>query len=76
MDKFLQGYACAVACIVKGHGDSTETREALISAGLTSRKKLQAAGIEEYDYKILLPLVDAISSERIRQAKELKRLYG
>lgn len=62
MSEFLRGYACAVACIVKGHGSGTETSEALVAAGLTSRRKLQAAGIEDYDYQILLPLVEEIQA--------------
>jgi len=63
-DKFLQGYACAVACIISGHGEGTETREALQAGGLTTLKKLKDAGIDPYDVKILAPTIKEIMRSR------------
>lgn len=62
-DRFSQGYACAVACIISGHGEGTETREALEAGGLTSLKKLKAAGIDPYDIAILKPTVKEIERQ-------------
>lgn len=61
---FIKGYACAVASIVKSHGPSTETREALIACGLTSMKALREAGCDRFDIETLRPLIKDIASER------------
>lgn len=66
-DAFQCGYACAVATIVSGHGSGTETKEALQSAGLTSLSKLREIKADEYDVKILKPLIKEIQSDRRRK---------
>lgn len=53
MSEFDRGYACAISCIVAGHGEGTETREALAAAGLVSRKIAKERGIDPYDLWIL-----------------------
>ncbi len=60
-NEFEQGYACAISCIVKTHGASTETREALEAAGLTTEQKMLDVGIDEYDIEILQPLLKEIA---------------
>lgn len=53
VSEFDRGYACAISCIVAGHGESTETREALAACGLVSRKIAKERGVDHYDLKIL-----------------------
>lgn len=50
---FNQGYACAISCIVKGHGEDTGTREALEANGIETFAKAKAAGVDEYDLNVL-----------------------
>jgi hypothetical protein len=52
MDKWIQGYACAVATMIVGHGISTPVEE-VFKAGLGSIKTCIAAGVDEYDLNIL-----------------------
>jgi hypothetical protein len=66
-DKFQQGYACAVACIISGHGEGTETREALVAGGLGSLKQLKEAGIDPYDIKILMPTIKELGRNKARR---------
>lgn len=51
-DPFIQGYACAVANLLGGHGDSTMVRELMSACGLT-REACQAAGVDEFDMERL-----------------------
>lgn len=53
MSDFDRGYACAISCIVAGHGERVETREALEACGLVSRKIAKERGVDKYDLKIL-----------------------
>lgn len=69
MSEFVQGYACAVSCIVQGHGINTAVREALEACGLTTMKKLKDAGVVEYDLEILKPLITEIKNNQIRRRK-------
>lgn len=48
---FKQGYACALVCIIQGHGISTEVKEAY-RAGLPPLSELKGI-IDDYDYEIL-----------------------
>lgn len=68
-DRFVQGYACAIACIVSGHGTSTETNEALVACGIRSVKHLRAARVDERDIEILRSSVKEIQSQRRRWAR-------
>lgn len=64
MNKWIQGYACAIATLVSSHGENTGERDALSAAGLTSIKALKAAKVDEYDIKILKPLIKELKRER------------
>lgn len=64
MSEFNQGYACAVACIIRGQGESTGTREALEVAGLTSLEILIEQGVDPYDVKILAATVIEIERRK------------
>lgn len=55
MIEFNRGYACAVSCIVQGHGEDTCTREALSANGMSTRKKAEEMGVDEYDLNVLWP---------------------
>lgn len=61
---FDKGYICAIASIVYGHGEGTETREALEANGLISRKIAKARGADAYDLKILDASLKEIESRR------------
>lgn len=63
MNDFDKGYACAVACIVKNYGISTETKEALKANGFTSISKTKRRGVDKYDLEILTPILLEIESE-------------
>lgn len=66
-DQFSRGYACAVATIIKSHGESTATREALEAAGLTTLRALQHAMVEEYDIAVLEPTIHEIAARKKRR---------
>lgn len=67
--EFSQGYACAVACIIKSHGGNTDTREALEANGLTSLAKLKAVGVSQYDIDILMPTIKEIEGRKRRMKR-------
>lgn len=50
-DDFVKGYACALVCIIQGHGISTEVEDAY-KAGLKPIKQLKGI-IDDFDYSIL-----------------------
>lgn len=50
-DDFVKGYACALVCIIQGHGISTEVEDAY-KAGLKPINQLKGI-IDEFDYSIL-----------------------
>lgn len=45
---FQNGYLCALSCIVKGHGNGIEVREALSALGPVNWSK-----VEPYDREVL-----------------------
>lgn len=52
-DWFIQGYACAVATLIRMDGcDSTQSRE-LFKAGIGSLSACKAANVDAYDMEIL-----------------------
>lgn len=57
-DRWLQGYACAVATLAKleGSSDATHVRELKGCAGLT-KSSCEKAGVDEYDMEALFPVV-------------------
>lgn len=69
-DRWLCGYACAIAVIVRTRGESSETEEALAAAGLTSVSAAQDAGVDESDLEVLRPTLRALWRKR-RSAKLL-----
>lgn len=52
---FALGVGMACSIIQKAHDEPTACAEALRACGL-NRRKLKAAGMEEYDLKILRPV--------------------
>lgn len=65
-DRFLAGFACAVAFVVGVDGSATRTDEALTYAGLTSVKDLRKAGVDDCDIETL--------RENIRELQERRRM--
>lgn len=63
-EDFVEGYACALSCIVKGHGVDTAVVEALVAMGLTAIRKLREAGVDDYDIEILRPAVKEAGRKR------------
>jgi hypothetical protein len=52
---WIQGYACAIASIVKYHGHDTQTEEALAAGGISTREAAILNGVDPYDVEILWP---------------------
>lgn len=70
---FDQGYACAIACIVKSHGGGTEAKEALKANGMTSVEKLKKSRIDSYDIEVLTPLIREIEADEAYRARRLSK---
>ncbi len=70
MSDFDEGFICAISCIVKGHGEGTETREALEAAGITSRKIAKARGADSYDLKVLRTTLMELERFHLVKGKE------
>lgn len=49
---FAQGFCCAVAGAIEGHGMSTEIKD-LWRSNSYSMEEMEALGIEEYDFATL-----------------------
>lgn len=62
--EFTQGYACALACIVRGHGANTEIEDALIANNMTSVQDLIDAGVDPHDIEALTPSVENIQNQK------------
>lgn len=63
-NNFIQGYACAISCITRGHGSGTDTKEALEACGLTSIEILKKYKVAEYDIEILRPQIEEIQRSK------------
>lgn len=63
---FVQGYACAIASMTKGHGSCTGTREALRECGIDSVSMLRNHGVCDYDIEILKPQIKEMQAEKRR----------
>jgi hypothetical protein len=66
---FAAGTAVAAAIIVKVWGDEVQAEEVMASAGLGSRAKCKALGVDDYDLKILRPVFQSIN----RKVRERRR---
>lgn len=53
---FSQGYICAVATLMRNHGEETYVKELLGCLG-ESEKQLKKLGCERYDLEILRPFL-------------------
>lgn len=62
--EFMQGFACAVSSLVKGHGPSTESSELVGQIGTYAEAK--AYGVDEYDLEILKPLFKENAAKKRR----------
>lgn len=51
--KFIQGYICAVACLLNGHGSFIEAKDMLSNIGDTSIKSLTKCGVDVQDIETL-----------------------
>ena len=60
---FQQGYICALACIAKGHGESTELEEALRALGPVDWNRIEA-----YDKEALQETIKRVKRKQ-RQVK-------
>jgi hypothetical protein len=56
MKGFTQGYACAVATLMQNYGESTYVEE-LIGAGGLTLKVCKENDVDDYDMKILRPIL-------------------
>jgi hypothetical protein len=70
MSDFDKGYICAITGIVNGHGESTETREALLANGIYSKKIAKERGATPYDLKVLNGLLKEIEQSTRRRCKK------
>lgn len=67
-DRFTQGYMCAMAAMIRSHGESSPIDE-IVSAGFTSLEKLKQNGVPETDIEILMPTLKRIIEARERDKK-------
>lgn len=60
-NKFQQGYACAVASIIRMDGTvEANTREAFVSGFNVKKDDLEELGIDPYDLEVLQPLMEEL----------------
>jgi hypothetical protein len=66
--RWIQGYACAVASLVRmAGGHNTHEREALECAGLTSIEELRNHKIDPFDIEALRPVIEEIQARKRRR---------
>lgn len=53
-NKFIQGYVCAVACLVNSHGSFVEAKDLLTNIGNLSIETMRKKGCDEYDIQVLV----------------------
>jgi hypothetical protein len=53
-NKYLQGYVCAVACLLNSHGSYIEAKDLLSNIGNMSAADMKKQGVDEQDIKTLL----------------------
>ena len=52
MKEFLQGFACAIACLAKTHNQPTMASDIMLSCGITLTD-LKEAGVEGQDMRVI-----------------------
>lgn len=57
---FTQGYSCAVANIIRLHGDSTIAEDVYLQ-NMHSVEELVDLGVDEEDIEIIIPLVNELN---------------
>ena len=66
---FCQGYICACAVLISGHGESTEVTDTL-SAGGYSLEDCEKNAVDEHDLKLIEPTLKQIQERNERNNKE------
>lgn len=61
---FNIGMVVAASICVSAHGAEVEAEEILNNVGLNTRAKAKAAGVDDYDLKILRPIFQHINNKR------------
>ena len=56
-DKFIQGFACAIACLIRTHDEKSVGIGILRDNGF-NLKSLQKAKVDGYDYDVIKQAVD------------------
>lgn len=60
---FSKGYACAVAQIIDQHGEDS-IAEDIFQCNFMSIKTMRSIGVDEYDIKLLKPIVKEIERKK------------
>lgn len=63
---FSQGYACALASLIRITGTDTNIDE-IIAAQFPTVKSLKDQQVDEYDLEVLLPIVKEHEAKKARQ---------
>lgn len=63
---FAQGIAVACAILVGSFGEEVAAEEILGAAGLTTRAKMKALGVEAYDLRQLRPVLKTLREQQRR----------
>lgn len=61
---FNIGIVVAASILMSTHGAEVEAEELLHNVGLSTRAKAKAAGVDDYDLKILRPVFRHINNKR------------
>lgn len=64
---FAAGIAVACAIMVDVWGEEVQAEEIMSGAGLTTRAKMKALGVDEYDLERLKPVFKTLASRRKRR---------
>lgn len=73
MSRWIQGYACAVAILIRTEGGpSAMSDELLKSCGLTTIKSLKDAEVEPFDIEIITPSIKAMQRQNSYRKKSAK----
>lgn len=66
---FAAGIAVACSTIFDVWGEDVQCQEVMRAAGLDTRAKMKALGVDDYDLKILGPVFKTIGERRVSQLK-------
>ncbi len=61
--KFIQGYVCACAVMMRQHGDDGRVEDCF-KENYTSRKRLEEADVDPFDLELLEPVIKEIERKR------------